>query len=182
MRRVQVMATLDYPRWWPEMARFTGQRIVITGGAGGIGVATARTFLEHGAHVLLVDLDAARLAAARRGARHARGCAPVVSDLDTPADCAARSIRPAGRSAALIHLAGLFERDPLEPEDHGVWDRAIAANLTNAYDMAVAFIPRAASGRRARAGADRLRQFARLPPWQPRPRRLCRRQGRAGRA
>ena len=44
--------------------------------------------------------------------------------------------------AALIHLAGLFERDPFDPNDHGVWDRAIAANLTNAYDLAVAFATR----------------------------------------
>jgi 3-oxoacyl-[acyl-carrier protein] reductase len=43
---------------------------------------------------------------------------------------------------ALVHLAGLFERDALDPEDHGVWNRAIAANLTNAYDMAVAFSTR----------------------------------------
>ena len=43
---------------------------------------------------------------------------------------------------ALVHLAGLFERDDLDPDDHGVWNRAIAANLTNAYDMAVAFSKR----------------------------------------
>jgi 3-oxoacyl-[acyl-carrier protein] reductase len=43
---------------------------------------------------------------------------------------------------ALIHLAGLFERDPFDPNDHGVWNRAIAANLTNAYDLAVAFATR----------------------------------------
>ena len=41
-----------------------------------------------------------------------------------------------------MHLAGLFERDPLDPADHGVWNRAMAANLTNAYDMAVAFSTR----------------------------------------
>ena len=41
-----------------------------------------------------------------------------------------------------MHLAGLFERDALDPDDHGVWNRAIAANLTNAYDMAVAFASR----------------------------------------
>jgi 3-oxoacyl-[acyl-carrier protein] reductase len=43
---------------------------------------------------------------------------------------------------ALVHLAGLFERDALDADDHGVWNRAIAANLTNAYDMAVAFSTR----------------------------------------
>ena len=51
--------------------------------------------------------------------------------------------RPLGAPAyALVHLAGLFERDELDPDDHGVWNRAIAANLTNAYDMAVAFSTR----------------------------------------
>ena len=43
---------------------------------------------------------------------------------------------------ALVHLAGVFEPDPMDPDDHGVWNRAIAANLTNAYDMAVAFSTR----------------------------------------
>ena len=37
------------------MAEFAGKRIVITGGAGGIGVETARTMLAHGAHVVLVE-------------------------------------------------------------------------------------------------------------------------------
>ena len=39
----------------------------------------------------------------------------------------------------------LDRRATRREQDHGVWDRAIAANLTNAYDMAVAFIPRAAA-------------------------------------
>ena len=47
------------------MAEFAGKRIVITGGAGGIGVETARTMLAHGAHVVLVDIDEDRLAQAR---------------------------------------------------------------------------------------------------------------------
>ncbi len=125
------------------MAPFMGQRIAITGGAGGIGVATARLFLEGGAHVLLIDRDATRLEAAERTLGTAR-IAAWRSDLDTPAACATALDQAGGKVAALIHLAGLFEFDPLSPEDHGVWDRAIAANLTNAYDMAVAFIPRAA--------------------------------------
>ncbi len=125
------------------MAAFAGQRIAITGGAGGIGRATARLFLDGGAHVLLIDRDAARLEAAEQALGTAR-LAAWCSDLATPAACAAALDQAGGKVAALIHLAGLFEPDPLTPEDHGVWDRAIAANLTNAYDMAVAFITRAA--------------------------------------
>ena len=58
--------------------------------------------------------------------------------------------RPVRRSMRLVHLAGLFERDPFDADDHGVWDRAIAANLTNAYDMAVAFSTRFDSATPAR--------------------------------
>lgn len=122
------------------MAEFTGKRVVITGGAGGIGLETARTFLEHGAHVLLVDLDQERLAQVRKVLGSTR-VFTVVSDLSTPAACVG-ILEDAKPIHALVHLAGVFERDPLESEEHGVWDRAIAANLTNAYDMAVALRPR----------------------------------------
>jgi len=129
------------------MAEFTNKRIVITGGAGGIGIETARTFLDHGAHVVLVDLEVERLEAAR-AALGVNRVFTVVSDLATPADCVDIMER-AKPAYALVHLAGVFERDPLLSEEHGVWDRAIAANLTTAYDMAVAFRtrtdPRAAS-------------------------------------
>jgi 3-oxoacyl-[acyl-carrier protein] reductase len=122
----------------PDMAEFTNKRIVITGGAGGIGVATARALLDHGAHVLLVDLDEERLAAAK--AELGSRVFTFASDLATSQVCVdiMQNARPVH---ALVHLAGLFERDPLDPDDHGVWDRTIAANLTNAYDMAVAFRP-----------------------------------------
>jgi NAD(P)-dependent dehydrogenase (short-subunit alcohol dehydrogenase family) len=121
------------------MTSFAGKRIVITGGAGGIGTATARAFLEHGAHVLLVDRDDGRLAEVKAALGHTR-VFTLASDLATPAVCT-DIMQNAKPVYALVHLAGLFERDPLDPDDHGVWDRAIAANLTNAYDMAVAFRP-----------------------------------------
>lgn len=123
------------------MAGFTGKRIVVTGGAGGIGVETARAFMEQGGHVLMADVDEAALERAQALLGRVR-LATIASALDTPAECA-RVMEGAGAPAyALVHLAGLFERDALDPGDHGVWNRAIAANLTNAYDMAVAFSTR----------------------------------------
>jgi 3-oxoacyl-[acyl-carrier protein] reductase len=123
------------------MAEFAGKRIVITGAAGGIGVETARTLLAHGAHIVLVDIDAPRLEQAQATLGTAR-IATLQSALDTPASCAAALDAAGAPVAALIHLAGLFERDPFEAGDHRVWDRAIAVNLTTAYDLAVAFSTR----------------------------------------
>jgi 3-oxoacyl-[acyl-carrier protein] reductase len=120
---------------------FTGKRIVVTGGAGGIGVETVRAFMDQGGHVIMADIDEAALARAQDSLGRVR-LGTIASALDTPAECA-RVIEAAGGPVyALVHLAGLFERDELDPEDHGVWNRAIAANLTNAYDMAVAFSTR----------------------------------------
>jgi 3-oxoacyl-[acyl-carrier protein] reductase len=115
-------------------------RVVITGGAGGIGRATARALLDAGAQVLLVDPDADGLvaAAAAFGDRVAVHC----SALDTPGACAAALDAADGPIHSLVHLAGLFEPDPLDPQLRTIWDRAIAANLTNAYDMCVAVLPR----------------------------------------
>jgi len=50
-------------------AEFANRRVIITGGASGIGVAVARRLTTHGAYVYLMDVDAARvkLAAAALG-------------------------------------------------------------------------------------------------------------------
>jgi NAD(P)-dependent dehydrogenase (short-subunit alcohol dehydrogenase family) len=131
------------------MSGFVGKRIVITGGAGGIGVETARAFMDQGGHVVMVDVDEQRLRQAEALLGKVR-LALHVSALDTPAACAA-AIEAAGAPVyALVHLAGLFEKDAMDPDDRAVWDRAIGINLTSAYDMAVAF-----STRFARSGSDR---------------------------
>ncbi|WP_428493169.1 SDR family NAD(P)-dependent oxidoreductase [Rhodopila sp.] len=117
---------------------FTGKRIVVTGGAGGIGIETVRAFMDHGGHVIMADVDEAALSRAQQTLGRVR-LGTIASALETPAECA-RVIQAAGAPVyALVHLAGLFEQDQLDPDDHNVWNRAIAANLTNAYDMAVAF-------------------------------------------
>jgi 3-oxoacyl-[acyl-carrier protein] reductase len=75
------------------------------------------------------------------------------SALDTPAACAAAVVAAGAPAYALIHLAGLFEKDAMAADDHAVWDRAIGVNLTSAYDMAVAFSTRYAKGGSAREAA-----------------------------
>ncbi len=80
----------DMEYWSLEQAKlkkasdkpFTGQVVAITGGAGAIGLVTARAFAAEGAAVALIDRDAdacARAAATLKGA-----CLAVTSDLSAP--------------------------------------------------------------------------------------------------
>lgn len=120
-------------------AGYEDRQFVVTGGAGGIGRACARELVERGAHVLLVDVDASRLEEAKAHIDGGDRVAVWVSLLASPAQAAA-ALDATGRPIfGLIHMAGLFEPDPLDPLDHSAWDRAMASNLTNGYDLAVAY-------------------------------------------
>ena len=110
-----------------------GRRYAVTGGAGGIGRACAADLLGRGAEVLLVDIDATRLESA---AAEMPGATIYQSALRSPDDAAAALDAARGPLDGLVHMAGLYVDDPLDPGDHGVWDRTIATNLTSGYDLA----------------------------------------------
>lgn len=118
---------------------YAGRQFVVTGGAGGIGRACARDLLALQARVLLVDVDAARLADAAAELGGGARLAVHRSQLGSPAEAAVALDAAGGPVFGLIHMAGLFEHDPLDPHDHSAWDRAMASNLTNGYDLAVAY-------------------------------------------
>jgi len=119
-------------------ADFRRQHVIVTGAAGGIGQACVRTFLSAGAHVTMVDVDKQRLRTLQEDLGEA-DITVVTSDL-RDAEACDRAVRAAQRPVhALVHMAGVFEQDVLDPWDLSVWERAIAGNLRNAYEMVMAF-------------------------------------------
>lgn len=120
---------------------FQDRRIVITGAAGAIGAACARQLAKSGARLLLLDVNEEKLeevAAALPGGPHAS----AVSPLDSPETCAAALDSLDGPVYGYVHMAGLFEAHDMTPEARAVYDRAMAANMTNAFDMVCAVLPR----------------------------------------
>lgn len=118
---------------------FEGRQFVVTGAAGGIGRVCARQLLEHGARVLLVDVAAGPLEALRSELGAGSAVGVHVSRLASPAEAGAALDAVGQPIFGIIHMAGLYEPDPLNPDDHSAFDRAMAANLTNGYDLGVAY-------------------------------------------
>lgn len=113
--------------------------VVVTGGASGIGAATAARFLEEGARVVVLDRDArGREAIAARLPRLAGTVQADVSRLDEVRTGFAEAIRLLGAVDVLINNAGISIRHDflsITPEE---WDRVIAVNLTGAFFVAQA--------------------------------------------
>jgi NAD(P)-dependent dehydrogenase (short-subunit alcohol dehydrogenase family) len=120
---------------------FEGKLIVITGGAGGIAHATARLLLDGGAELLLIDPESAALEASAAELVCGERVRTAVSALESPAACTAALAGIEHPVYALVHLAGIFRPDALDGAHRPLWDATIAANLTNAFDMAAAIRP-----------------------------------------
>jgi NAD(P)-dependent dehydrogenase (short-subunit alcohol dehydrogenase family) len=120
---------------------FENRLIVITGGAGGIAGETAQLLLAGGAELLLIDPSATALeaSAAELASERVR---TVVSALQSPEACGAALAGIERPIYALLHLAGIFRPDALDGAHRPLWDATMAANLTNAFDMAAAIRPK----------------------------------------
>ena len=126
---------------------FAGVAVVITGGASGIGRATAEAFVAAGAHVVLLDCDAHRL----RATVAALGAATAVhGDVSCGEDChaAARAAQATGRPVrALVNCAATFLAKA-EDATPGDWDTSLGVNVKGTALMATSIAPllRAAGG------------------------------------
>jgi 3-oxoacyl-[acyl-carrier protein] reductase len=117
--------------------------IIITGAGGGIGIETLKALAERELQLVCVDVSGAALE--RIAALSLPGRITVhQSDLATPAAARAAVAAGGGPISGLVHLAGVFEADPVGIDDMSVFDRAIAHNLANGYLMAGAVMEAAA--------------------------------------
>lgn len=122
-----------------------GRVAVITGGAQGIGYATALRCLQSGAAVAVWDVDAARLDAAVQAlSAHGTVSADVVELTDDAAVAAATAAVVArhGRLDILVNNAGITGGNaPTWQLDPAVWRRVVEVNLIAPFLTCRAVVP-----------------------------------------
>ncbi len=125
--------------------RLSGKTAVVTGGGSGVGLATARAFLEAGANVAIAGRDAAKLDAAVRDLDGGERLLSLPTDVTVAAQCQAlidAATAKFGRVDILVNNAGtnLKARTmrELTPES---WDMMIRTNLDGAFYCTHAVLP-----------------------------------------
>ncbi|WP_072379430.1 bifunctional rhamnulose-1-phosphate aldolase/short-chain dehydrogenase [Novosphingobium sp. NDB2Meth1] len=113
----------------PAPKPMVGRIALVTGGAGGIGAATAARFLREGACVVLADRDAAAAEevragfAAQFGKDVVRAVACDVTDEAQVAATFAYAAREFGGLDVLVANAGIASSAPIEQTTVELWDR-----------------------------------------------------------
>lgn len=114
------------------MDQLSGQAAVVTGGASGIGRAIAVLLAEHGADVVVGDLDVL----AENQPRYAElGIETVVCDVRRESDIAG-AIEAAGRRGPLrilVNNAGIGMVKQIDEVTQEDWDRCLDTNLRGAF-------------------------------------------------
>jgi meso-butanediol dehydrogenase/(S,S)-butanediol dehydrogenase/diacetyl reductase len=113
------------------------KRVLITGGASGIGAATAARFLEEGSQVCILDRDPKACEAIRHQLpKISEALISDVTDLMQVEAAFADAVRVMDGVDVLINNAGISIRHnflDITPEE---WDKVIAVNLTGVFYVA----------------------------------------------
>jgi NAD(P)-dependent dehydrogenase (short-subunit alcohol dehydrogenase family) len=123
------------------MPRLQGKRALITGGTSGIGLETARRFLEEGAQVAITGLSKSGLDAARKQLGDAIVIESDAGDAAAQGKLAGEIHKAFGQLDVLFLNAGAVELRPLGQWDATTFDRSFNTNVKGPYFLLQELLP-----------------------------------------
>lgn len=124
--------------------RLHGKVAIVTGGASGIGRATALLFAHEGASVIVADMNESGAHVARAISESGGSAAFERADVSLAADCR-RLVEHARSQFGGLHIlfnnAGIVRRATVVELDEADWDRVLAVNTKAVYLLSKFAIP-----------------------------------------
>jgi NAD(P)-dependent dehydrogenase (short-subunit alcohol dehydrogenase family) len=120
--------------------RFAGKRVLLSGGASGIGQATAEHFAQEGAHIAIGDID---MAGAQRIANKLNGHAFSYDARDPQAavQLVASAAEAMGGVDVLLNIAGIMTWGRFEETSPEAWQKTLDINLSGPFYLCQAALP-----------------------------------------
>ncbi len=125
------------------MSSVHGKVVFITGGARGVGAATAALLVARGARVVLVDLDAdpLRELVERLGSEQATSITGDVTDLADMEAAVAHAVERFGGIDVVVANAGIASYGSVAAVDPAIFRRLIDVNVTGVFHTVRAALP-----------------------------------------
>lgn len=117
---------------------------IVTGAARGIGLATAKRFLDNGYRVALLDIDSGTLDKATQTLAPAERVLSLVCDVSHAGqvqDAVDAVLARFGQIDSLVNNAGIAVFKPILETSHEEWRQVMSVNLDGAFYCAQAVVP-----------------------------------------
>ena len=119
--------------------KLEGRVALITGGAGGIGAAIGRTFVENGAHVIVHDFrEDGRAVADELGGDYLDG---DLTDMEATRDICRRALALRGKVDVLVNNAGTQVVAAIDEYDEETWARLVQIMLIAPFQLIKYMLP-----------------------------------------
>lgn len=125
-------------------ADLTGQVVFITGGAGGIGAATARLLAENGASIVVADINLAVAEQVAAALPDAIAVALDVRDTEQARHAVDATLDRYGRIDVLVNNAGVNtfkDRVDIDAFPEAEWNRVVGIDLDGLFVVSRAVVP-----------------------------------------